>query len=90
MISYGILACNEHKELDRLLTLLDKYVNEPHEIVVVLDDGNTTDEVYDVIDKFKDKISCYSHPLNNNFAEQKNFMTLKCKGNWIFMNSRSA
>jgi glycosyltransferase involved in cell wall biosynthesis len=84
MISYGILACNEHKELDRLLTLLVKYVKIPHEIVVILDDGNTTDEVYDVIDKFKNDISCYSHPLNNNFAAQKNFMTLQCKGQWIF------
>jgi glycosyltransferase involved in cell wall biosynthesis len=84
MISYGILACNEHEELDRLLTFLCKFVGEPHEIVVILDDGNTTDEVYDVIDKFKDNIGCFSRPLDNNFAEQKNFLTLQCQGQWIF------
>ena len=84
MISYGILACNEHKELDRLLTFLCEYIQEPNEIVVVLDDGNTTDEVYDVIDKFKDNISCYAKSLDNDFALQKNFLTLQCEGDWIF------
>ena len=83
-ISYIITACNEHKELDNLLTKLVEFVQDPNEIIVVLDDGNTTEKVFDVIEKFKDNISCYSHKLENNFAQHKNFANTMANCDWIF------
>ncbi len=55
-ISYAIPVCNEHEELDRLLSLLIKNKRQEDEIVVQADLGNTTREVYQVVDKHKDQI----------------------------------
>ena len=52
-ISYAIPVCNEHEELKRLLDFLTKNVKKEDEIVVQCDQGNTTPEVYKVLDSFK-------------------------------------
>ena len=52
-ISYAIPVCNEHEELDRLLSLLSKFKRQQDEIVIQCDLGNTTKEVYEIIEKFK-------------------------------------
>lgn len=85
-ISYAITACNEHDELDKLLTLLTKSLTPDDEIVVVLDDSNTTDQVNDVCTKYTSlsNFYVYVHPLNNNFATHKNFLNSKCSKSWIF------
>lgn len=83
-ISYLIFACNEHKELEKLLNKLTDFVQEPNEIMVILDDDNTTPEVYKVVEKFENEIGCYAHKLNGDFASHKNFGNLCCKSDWIF------
>lgn len=83
-ISYAIPVCNEHIELERLLEQLTRCKNENAEIVVQCDQGNTTPEVYQVLDKFRDLIRVVQHPLKGNFAQFKNNLKLNCKGAWIF------
>lgn len=83
-ISYAIPVCNEHEELDRLLVLLVSNKREQDEIVVQMDLGNTTPEVYKVLDIFKDAIKIVEYPLKNDFASFKNNLKSHCSGDWIF------
>jgi glycosyltransferase involved in cell wall biosynthesis len=85
-ISYAILACNEAYELDQLIQFLVANKREEDEIVVVTDEGKTTDDVkYVVGTKYKNSIAVWAeHPLNNNFADQKNYLNSICTGDYIF------
>lgn len=83
-ISYAIPVCNEHTELDRLLNLLINTKGEEDEIVVQCDQGNTTSEVYQVVDKYVNRIKVVHHPLRGNFAQFKNNLKDNCAGAWIF------
>ena len=88
-ISYAITACNEHKELDVLLTHLIWKKRTQDEIIVQTDNVRTTDEVYAVLEKFDTKTMHsdyrhYSHPLDKNFAQYKNKLNSSCTGDWIF------
>jgi GT2 family glycosyltransferase len=83
-ISYAIPVCNEHAELDSLLTLLSKFKRDHDEIVVQCDLGNTTREVYQVINKHKSYIKIVQFALNGNFAAFKNNLKFHCLGQWIF------
>jgi len=83
-ISYAIPFCNEHKELDRLLNLLIKNKRSEDEIVVQADLGNTTKEVYQVIDQHKYNIKLVEFKLQGNFGAFKNNLKANCSGEWIF------
>lgn len=83
-ISYAIPVCNEHKELDRLLNLLIKNKRSEDEIVVQADLGNTTKEVYQVIDQHKYNIKLVEFALQGNFGAFKNNLKANCFGEWIF------
>lgn len=83
-ISYAIPVCNEHQELNHLLNLLIKNKRPQDEIVVQTDLGNTTKEVYSVIDKFIRSIKLVEFPLKADFATFKNNLKKNCSGDWIF------
>ncbi len=83
-ISYAIPVCNEHEELDRLLSLLIKNKRQEDEIVVQADLGNTTREVYQVVDRHKDQIKLVEFGLKGNFGAFKNNLKANCSGEWIF------
>ena len=83
-ISYAISVCYEHKELDRLLDLLIKNKRPEDELVVQADLGNTTREVYQVVDKYKDQIRLVEFGLKGNFGQFKNNLKANCSGEWIF------
>jgi glycosyltransferase involved in cell wall biosynthesis len=83
-ISYAIPVCNEHKEIDRLLELLVKNKRDEDEIIVQCDQGNTTPEVYQVLDKYASNIKKVEFPLKGNFAAFKNNLKQNCIGSWIF------
>lgn len=83
-ISYAIPVCNEHEELNRLLSLLVENKRQEDEIVVQADFGNTTKEVYDVISKFYQHIKLIEFSLKGNFAAFKNNLKANCTGEWIF------
>ena len=71
-ISYAIPVCNEDKELDRLLAQLLFHETPNMEVVVQCDQGNTTPEVYKVLDKYSAFIHVVQFPLKGNFAAFKN------------------
>ena len=89
-ISYAISTWNEHVELKKLLSFLVKYIDENDEIVVQCDKGNTTPEVYKVLDSFKapvglkDPLKVIEFPLNGHFSNFKNNLKEHCTGHWIF------
>ncbi len=83
-ISYAIPVCNEHKELDKLLSLLIEYKRTQDEIVVQCDLGNTTGEVYQILEKHKNNIKIIEFALKGNFAAFKNNLKANCLGAWIF------
>ena len=89
-ISYAIPVCNEHVELEKLLSFLVKHIDENDEIVVQCDQGNTTPEVYKVLDSFKapvglkDPLKIIEFPLNGHFSNFKNNLKEHCRGDWIF------
>ena len=92
-ISYAIPVCNEHIELEKLLSFLVKHIDENDEIVVQCDKGNTTSEVYKVLDQvdqswqnnpIKSPIKVIEFPLNGHFSNFKNNLKDHCSGDWIF------
>jgi glycosyltransferase involved in cell wall biosynthesis len=83
-ISYAIPVCNEDKELDRLLAQLLFHETPDMEVVVQCDQGNTTPEVYRVLDKYSAFIHVIEFPLKGNFAAFKNNLKKHCTGAWIF------
>ena len=81
-ISYAIPVCNEHVELEKLLSFLIKHIDENDEIVVQCDKGNTTPEVYKVLDSLNQPY--IEFPLNGHFSNFKNNLKEHCTGDWIF------
>jgi glycosyltransferase involved in cell wall biosynthesis len=83
-ISYAIPVCNEHEELMRLLSILVINKRDEDEIVIQCDQGNTTPEVYKVLDQFYGRATVIEFPLKGNFASFKNNLKKHCIGDWIF------
>ena len=86
-ISYAITVCNEHKEIEKLLTFLFENKREQDQVVVQMD-MNARDEVINICEKFVNKpMSEYTlnqFALNKNFAAYKNNLNENCSGDWIF------
>ena len=92
-ISYAIPVCNEHEELKRLLNFLIENIREEDEIIVQCDKGNTTPEVYEVLNQIdqswqnnpiKAPVKVIEFPLKGNFSNFKNNLKEHCSGDWIF------
>ena len=80
-LSYAILACTEARELTELLEALVYSKRDQDEIVIVLDELNSTEKVKDICKRYE--VKWFTNPLNKDFAQQKNFLTEKCEGDWI-------
>jgi len=89
-ISYAIPVCNEHVELEKLLLFLTSHIDKNDEIIVQCDQGNTTPEVYKVLELFKapsglsNPLQVIEFPLNGHFSNFKNNLKDHCSGDWIF------
>ena len=87
-ISYAIPVCNEYKEIEYLLQYLNKHKREEDEIVIQCDQGNTSPEVYRVLQELSEfnniPYKLIEFPLNNNFAAFKNNLKDNCSGDYIF------
>jgi glycosyltransferase involved in cell wall biosynthesis len=89
-ISYCVTACNEHKELDKLLFVLLEKMKSEDEIVLQVDSDNVTVEVIDVINKHmleasnSSKIRLIAFPLNKDFSSFKNNAYKECSKDYIF------
>ena len=87
-ISYAIPVCNELVELQRLLEFLIKNKREEDEIVILYDSENGSKNVEEFLRaKSVDdpQFVWYSNPLNKDFAQQKNYLTKMCTGDWVFL-----
>jgi glycosyltransferase involved in cell wall biosynthesis len=83
-ISYGLTVCNEHEELQNLITYLKNRIDSEDEIVVVYDQNRVTQEVMSILEQHKETIYCHPFNFQQNFLENKNFMNSKCSGDYIF------
>ena len=87
-ISYAIPVHNEHIELEKLLDFLHQHIDKEDEIVVQCDQGNTTPEVYKVLDKanykLRHQLKIIEFPLRRDFASFKNNLKNSCEKEWIF------
>ena len=89
-ISYAIPVCIEHIELEKLLDFLENHIQVEDEVVVQCDKGNTTPEVYKVLDTFKapvglkDPLKIIEFPLKGHFSNFKNNLKEHCTGDWVF------
>ena len=84
-ISYAISVCNEHVELEKLLSFLHEHIDENDEIIVQCDKGNTTHEVDKVLSTWQGgPLRVIHFPLNGHFSNFKNNLKEHCTGDWIF------
>ena len=71
-ISYAITVCNEHKEIERLLTFLFEHKRQEDQVVVQMD-MNATEEVINACEKFESRphneYHLVQHSLDKNFAQ---------------------
>jgi glycosyltransferase involved in cell wall biosynthesis len=84
-ISYAILTHNEGEYIERVLKCLVDNKNLNDEIVVV--DDYSSDPLSKAILEEYEAMGCIKlvrRELNNNFAEQKNYLTSLCSGDYIF------
>ena len=87
-ISYGITVHNEADELNRLLEVLIKNIDEEDEIVICDDFSNK--ETIDVIDHWdlhssdSRQFKVYKRKLENDFAAHKNSVIENANGDYIF------
>lgn len=86
-ISYCITACNEHEELERLVSILIEKMKSQDEIVIQIDSSKTTKQVLEVIAKeqnMSSRIKLVKFSLNKDFASFKNNANSHCTKDFIF------
>jgi hypothetical protein len=88
-ITYAVTACDEHKELERLLSFLQDNVDPEDEIIVQLDAEKATPAVINVCQNAFNRVSevyfNYTYfALDKDFASFKNNLSNFCKGDFIF------
>jgi glycosyltransferase involved in cell wall biosynthesis len=86
-ISYCVTACNEHKELKKLLSILNFNMKPQDEIVIQVDSSKVTIEVIEIAEEYisiSSKIKLVKFPLNRDFAAFKNNAYKNCTKDYIF------
>lgn len=89
MISYAIPVCTEREEIENLVEYLLKKKSPDDEIVILIDETNSSGEVRDYVEMVAQEcedqnvVRAY-HALNGDFATHKNYLNSLCSGDWIF------
>jgi len=83
-ISYAITVCNELEEIKRLVSFLLSNKRTEDEIVILFDEKNGTDEVFDYIESQVYGCEVFCEKFEGHFADWKNLLTSHCEGNYIF------
>ena len=83
-ISYGITVHNEFEELNKLLQILNNYIDSEDEIVVCIDGDD--EKVEAVLGEYlsENKAIVYKRKLDGDFAAHKNSVIEKSTGDYIF------
>lgn len=83
-ISYAITVCNELEEIKRLVSFLLSNKRKEDEIVILFDEENGTDEVFNYIESQVHDCEVFCEKFKGHFADWKNLLTSHCEGNFIF------
>ena len=83
-ISYAITVCNEIEEIKKLVSFLIANKREEDEIVILFDEKNGTDEVFDYIESQVHDCEVFCEKFEGHFADWKNLLTSYCTGDYIF------
>ncbi len=84
-ITYAICVCDEHNELNALLSFLTKVIDDEDDINILVDSGKVTKEVRCVLEKFKKRIIVNERTFCGNFSNHRNYHITKCYGDYIFV-----
>lgn len=80
-ISFAITACNEVKELERLINQLQPCLLNEDEVIIQLDKDNASPEMWELL-KSHNNVIAYS--LDKDFATFKNNVKNQCTKDYIF------
>jgi hypothetical protein len=83
-ISYAIAVCNELEEVKRLVNFLLSNKRKEDEIVILFDEKNGTDDVFDYIESQVYDCEVFCEKFKGHFADWKNLLTSHCTGHYIF------
>lgn len=83
-ISYAITVCNELEEVKRLVNFLILTKRREDEIVILFDEKNGTDEVFDYIESQVGECEVFCEKFEGHFSDWKNLLTSHCTGKYIF------
>jgi hypothetical protein len=83
-ISYAITVCNELEEIKRLVSFLLSNKRKEDEIVILFDEKNGTDKVFDYIESQVYGCKVFCEKFEGHFADWKNLLTSHCEGDYIF------
>ncbi len=83
LISYGICVCNEHMELDNLLTFIKEVGHPDSETVVLVDSSKPCPQVGVVVERHT-WVKRFDRAFDGDFAAHKNFLNSVCTGVYVF------
>ena len=85
-LSYAIPVCNEHVEIQRLITFLLKHKKQQDEIVVLFDSKNGTSAVEEYLRSktVNNAFTWIPYKFDGHFGNMKNKLTTHCSGDYIF------
>lgn len=82
MVSYLITVSNEIEEFKKLYSLLNRYKHYEDDIIILIDDSKTSNEIIEYLDS-KNQIY-HLHSLNNDFSTHKNYLKSLSTQQYLF------
>lgn len=85
-ISYAIPVCNEHVEIQRLVSFLLKHKQSNDEIVIIFDSKNGSKAVEEYLrsHSVNAEFQWYPNEFDGHFGNMKNKLNSLCSGDYIF------
>ena len=86
MISWAVTTKNEGEYIQKLLEQLITHTSINDSEIIILDDFSDDIRTLEILEwaSLQPKVFLHKRKLNNNFAEQKNYLNTLCKRNYIF------
>ena len=86
VLSYAITVCNEHVEIQKLVTFLLDNKRTQDEIVITFDSKNGSKDVEEYLrsHSVNGEFSWYPFEFDGNFSDLKNHTKKMCSGDFIF------
>jgi hypothetical protein len=86
VLSYAITVCNEHVEIQKLVTFLLDNKREQDEIVITFDSKNGSKSVEDYLrtKSVNGEFNWHPFDFSGNFSDLKNYTKSMCSGDYIF------